>query len=50
MLGHRFPTYRGSDMRGGSNGGRICLEPSKIKANNPKEPIKCFALRQLKRF
>ena len=37
-------TYRGSDMRGGSNGGRIRLEPQKRwAANNPYELNKVLA-------
>jgi catalase-peroxidase len=37
-------TYRGSDMRGGSNGGRIRLEPQKSwAANNPYELNKVLA-------
>ena len=34
-------TFRGSDKRGGANGGRICLEPQKNwKVNNPKQLLK----------
>ena len=38
-------TYRGSDMRGGANGGRIRLEPQKSwAANNPYELNKVLAI------
>jgi catalase-peroxidase len=38
-------TYRGSDMRGGANGGRIRLEPQKSwAANNPYELNKVLAV------
>jgi catalase-peroxidase len=38
-------SFRGSDMRGGANGGRVRLEPQKNwKANNPKELAKTLAV------
>ncbi|MDC0043805.1 catalase/peroxidase HPI [Candidatus Pelagibacter sp.] len=44
-------TFRGSDKRGGANGGRICLEPQKNwKINNPKQLSKVInALEKIQR-
>ncbi|MAY35822.1 MAG: catalase/peroxidase HPI [Spongiibacteraceae bacterium] len=37
-------SYRGTDMRGGANGGRLALEPQKSWAvNNPDEVVKVIA-------